>query len=316
MPAGHCACESSTVFKCDSCLHPPPVPDTHKALATWEFDHKKHARNAGLYADQCTAAFPGLYEDPIRASAFWERSTQRITRETLDDVTFVDSMTRALIYNGNLYVIATKSKAEDHRRKMIATLSAIHRALLADPERASLSPIEFIFSVEDKAEDISASDRPIWVLARKAQEEALWLMPDFGYWAWDNMIADNNNELGPYDEVVEKARVVEERQKGAHEDKVPKLVWRGKLSFAPKLRRALLDESRGKEWGDVKELNWNVKENYLTMEDHCRYMFIAHAEGQSLSSHYTPYNQLTPLRSFLFSLPEIPPSMPLRPRHP
>jgi hypothetical protein len=59
-----------------------------------------------------------------------------------------------------------------------------------------------------------------------------------------------------------------------------KLVWRGKLSFAPKTRRALLDIVRGRSWGDVKELDWSRKDNFLSMEDHCRYMFIAHVEGK------------------------------------
>lgn len=65
-------------------------------------------------------------------------------------------------------------------------------------------------------------------------------------------------------------------------DKEPKLVWRGKLSFAPKLRRALLDVARGTSWGDVKALDWRKKDNFLTMEDHCRYMFIGHVEGISV----------------------------------
>lgn len=41
----------------------------------------------------------------------------------------------------------------------------------------------------------------------------------------------------------------------------------------------LLDTARGKKWGDVKELDWSRKANLLSIEDHCRYMFIAHVEG-------------------------------------
>ena len=87
---------------------------------------------------------------------------------------------------------------------------------------------------------------------------------------------------GPYDEVVEKALQVEEHL--PFKDKQRTLVWRGKLSFAPKLRRTLLDQARGYDWNDVKEVNWNVRQNYLSLEDHCKHQFIAHAEGRSYSA--------------------------------
>jgi hypothetical protein len=98
------------------------------------------------------------------------------------------------------------------------------------------------------------------------------------YWAWDNMIGDTNNQIGTYDDVVGKAKEVEDDL--AFSDKQHKLVWRGKLSFAPKLRRTLLDVCRGHDWCAAKELNWNVRQNYLTLEDHCKYQFIAHVEGK------------------------------------
>jgi hypothetical protein len=62
------------------------------------------------------------------------------------------------------------------------------------------------------------------------------------------------------------------------------LVWRGKPSFAPKLRRALIEAARDKPWADIKQLDWDTGHNVLRMEDHCRYMFIAHVEGESDAS--------------------------------
>ena len=236
----------------------------------------ENVHNEGMTEGQCNTAFPGLFEDINRGMEYWSQ-TGIITTYSLDQIDIVNGLTRAMIYNGHLYVISTKSKGEDHRRKMVATLSSIHRALAAFPERTNIPNIEFVFSVEDKANDVAGAGYPLWVLARKATEKSLWLMPDFGFWAWDNLYYDENNEIGPYDEVVDKAMNVENGL--SFSEKEPKLIWRGKLSFAPKLRRTLLDQSRDHAWSEVKELNWAVRQNYLMLEDHCKYQFIAHAEG-------------------------------------
>src|SRR4051812_14423249 len=86
-----------------------------------------------------------------------------------------------LIVNGEPYVVEVHAQGEDHRRKILATLSSMFRALATSPIRNSLPNIEFVFSVEDKVKDIVDNRQPIWALARKASEEAGWLMPDFGF---------------------------------------------------------------------------------------------------------------------------------------
>ena len=274
IPAGHCACKTATRFDCASCLTLQTHVDGKKAHSGWTFQYDRDGKDLTLTEPQCQAAFPGLFEDVEYGKKAWNQS--RITHETLDKYKLVDGTARAMIYGGNLYVIATKAKGEDHRRKLLAALSSMYRALASSPERKEIADVEFIFSIEDKGEDIGASGHPIWALARKATE-TLWLMPDFGYWAWDNIIGDSNNQIGAYDEVVERAVELEEDLR--FDQKRSKLVWRGKLSFAPKLRRALLEQARGYEWNNVKEINWEVKNNYLTLDDHCKYKFIAHAEG-------------------------------------
>ena len=287
IPAGHCACETATVFECSSCLAPQTCAantSAHYVRPTiWEYQYGRDDRNEGLTDSQCTVAFPGLFEDVDRASKHWQ-GDGNFTSSDLDSIRLVYGMARAMIHNGELYVIESKSKGEDHRRKIMATLSAMHRSLAASPDRRALPNVEFIFSVEDKASDVVGRGLPIWVFARKAPEESLWLMPDFGFWAWDNIIGGKNNGIGPYDEVVDKALVVEDGLDFGQ--KQAKLVWRGKLSFAPKLRRALLYASRGEEWNDVKELNWKIRANYMTLEDHCKYMFIAHVEGMFETSTF------------------------------
>ncbi|KAL5363041.1 hypothetical protein BJX96DRAFT_177722 [Aspergillus floccosus] len=56
-----------------------------------------------------------------------------------------------------------------------------------------------------------------------------------GYWSWAN------GNIGAYGQVVEWVQSAEPN----FVNKKPELVWRGKLSIAPKLRRALLDVARG-----------------------------------------------------------------------
>ncbi|PKY03806.1 endoplasmic reticulum-resident kdel protein [Aspergillus campestris IBT 28561] len=279
IPAGHCACQTSTTFQCSTCLSCPEQSPAHLpppgAPSPWQFQSTRDANNESLDADQCQTAFPGLFEDVSRAGVYW-RAHGYLGTEDLDRIPLELGMARAFIHRGELHVVAVHSKGEDHRRKILAVLSSIHRALVADARRAARRDIEFVFSVEDKVEDVTSSDNPVWVLARSATEEAVWLMPDFGFWAWDN----TQNSIGPFDQVVERVK----RADIPWSEKKQQLVWRGKPSFAPKLRRALMDATRGKSWGDVKQVDWTDGTNIMRMEDHCQYMFIAHVEGRSYSA--------------------------------
>ncbi|KAH8425261.1 uncharacterized protein LDX57_003017 [Aspergillus melleus] len=275
IPAGHCACQTSTTFQCSSCLscsQPTALPQPPSSL--WEFQVARDGNNEALDRNQCQAAFPGLFEDTARAVRYW-RSHGALSTEELDMIRLEWGMARAFIHRGELHVVAARAKAEDHRRKILAVLSSIHRALVADADRATRPDIEFVFSVEDKVDDVTDSENPVWVLARSAFEEAVWLMPDFGYWAWENI----QNSIGPFDQVVERVK----RADLSWPEKKRQLVWRGKPSFAPKLRRALMEAARDKPWGDVKQVDWDDRTNILRMEDHCQYMFIAHVEGRSYS---------------------------------
>nr|OQO25545.1 hypothetical protein B0A51_06864 [Rachicladosporium sp. CCFEE 5018] len=264
IPAGHCACQTATIFECSSCLEPTPEFVANATeVEPWKYEYGRDDRNAGLPEQQCWTSFPGLFEDISRGARYWNENGG-ISRQALDSVKLVAGMTRAMIFDGDLYVVSTNSKGEDHRRKILATLSAMHRALAAAPDRRSMPNMEFIFSVEDKASDVTGIGDPMWVFARRASEASLFLMPDFGYWAWDNIIDGKNNEIGAYEDVVEKVRDLESELEFSHKE--DKLVWRGKLSFAPKLRRALLNVARSHDWSAVK------------------FQYIAHVEGRSYSA--------------------------------
>jgi hypothetical protein len=273
LPAGHCACQTSTTFQCSTCVSCSESSTLQlSASPSWKFQYPRDARNEALDQTQCQAAFQGLFEDIARGERYWRAHDGGLVTEDLDDITIEPGMVRAFISQGHLHVVTARAKGEDHRRKILGVLSSIHRALAADRDRASRRDIEFVFSVEDKVEDVTNAHHPVWVFARTPTEEGVWLMPDFSFWAWDNP----QNYIGPFDQVVDRIK----RMDVPWDEKRPQLVWRGKPSFAPKLRRALIEAARDKPWGDVKQIDWDTGSNVLRMEDHCQYMFIAHVEGE------------------------------------
>lgn len=283
IPAGHCTCQSSTSFQCSdcfSCFASQNSSSSGPLYSTWIYEYSRDSRNLGLSEDKCHAAFPGLFQDIHRALEYWEKRGG-VTHHDLENTRLRNGMARVILHNGELYVVAVQAKGEDHRRKIVATLSAMHRALSASPNPGAIPSFEFIFSVEDRVDDVYANGNPVWVFSRKAFEESEWLMPDFGYWSWGHP----NNDIGPYTQAIEKILTTESEI--PFPEKEEKLVWRGKLSFAPKLRRTLLETARNQRWGDVKELDWSRKANFLSMEEHCQYMFIAHVEGRFFPAFFT-----------------------------
>ncbi|KAL7779180.1 hypothetical protein CFE70_008683 [Pyrenophora teres f. teres 0-1] len=284
MPAGRCQCEFSTTFSCDTCLDCAATQSVLTANATqaddqnlWTFTYPRDKNNYGLDEAQCASAFPGQYEDIERAVKVRDRSG-KVTEAELNSFELTKGMVRAM-----LYVLETHLVDNINRQKALAILSAIYRALLAAPANAHMPNIEFTFSVEDLP---AQPAKPIWSLTRRVQDHSLWLMPDFGFWSWDMP------SLGTLDEVAREA--VQRETREPWNQKIEKLVWRGKITFAPKLRRALLDAAKGKSWSDVGQLRWtdpNFKEQFLGPVDQCNYMFIAHAEGRSYSGSLK-YRQL------------------------
>lgn len=90
-------------------------------------------------------------------------------------------------------------------------------------------------------------------------------------------------QIGALDDVADEAAQRESIE--PWDQKIEKLVWRGKVTMAPKLRRALIDAAKGKPWGDVGQVRWrgpDFKEQFVGPVDQCSYMFIAHAEGMSI----------------------------------
>jgi hypothetical protein len=59
----------------------------------------------------------------------------------------------------------------------MATLHSLNRALAATSDRSKLPNIEFTLIVED----FVGGPEPIWTYSKKAGDDHVWIMPDFGY---------------------------------------------------------------------------------------------------------------------------------------
>lgn len=155
-----------------------------------------------------------------------------------------------------------------------ATLMAIHRAILTSPD--PLPNIEFTLNTDD----IASPDDTTWAYSRRSSDKKLWLMPDFGYWSWPEP------KIGAYSEVQMRAQAMDTKVPWAQ--KLDKLVWRGAMMDLL-VREQLFEASAGRDWADVKILNWEDEaegksHNVLTMDEHCQYKFVAHTEGVSYSA--------------------------------
>jgi hypothetical protein len=170
-----------------------------------------------------------------------------------------------------------------------ATLNSLHRALMAFPERHLLPSIEFIFTTEDFANDPTGRG-PVWAYSKRDADDSVWLMPDFGYWAWPEV------PIGPYHEVRRRIAAIDDGETATDgtyspglqfQDKKKQLVWRGSLATNPGIRSKLLKSAQGRSWASVRVIDWDdendIRFNLLPIEDHCRYMFLAHTEGRSFS---------------------------------
>jgi hypothetical protein len=233
----------------------------------WKFQHQRDSLNFGLTGEQCEIAFPGLFEEIYRAVGFRRDQGSNVSLADLDAIEAGRGTTRAMIVDGKLRVLEAMHPDEIQRKKGLAILYSINRAISIDGR--TTPDIEFVFSIDDMVEN---PRQPIWTVSRRSQDHNLWLMPDFGFWSWDVQ------DLGTISDIIEQIIMNEAvTEWGA---KHQKLVWRGQLQMLPRLRRALLDASRGKAWSEVKALIPGLSGNYIGAADQCRYMFIAHAEGK------------------------------------
>ncbi|KAJ5937509.1 hypothetical protein N7454_003851 [Penicillium verhagenii] len=253
---------------------------------SWDFVVGRDGQNHGLSEEQCQIAFPRLFIE-IDKSAQLNQETL-ISYKDLDSRTVEDGMVRGIIDQGELYVVDYAAMPVTGTRAR-STLNSLHRALKAYPDRRLLPSIEFTFTTEDFAENPTGPG-PIWAYSKREGDDSVWLMPDFGYWAWPEV------QIGPYHEVRRRIAAIDDGEALpdgtilpglAFQDKKKQLVWRGSLATNPAIRSKLLKTALSRSWGSVRVIDWDddndIRYNLLPMEDHCRYMFVAHTEGRSFS---------------------------------
>ncbi|KKA20139.1 DUF821 domain protein [Rasamsonia emersonii CBS 393.64] len=255
---------------------PPAQPQTDNN-DTWEFIASRDGDNYGLSDEQCQIAFPKLFVEIDKSVALRAGANKPITWKELNSRKVGDGLVRAIVDRGELYIVDFGDMPYTFTRAK-ATLHSLHRALIAVPNRHELPSVEFIFSTEDFVVDTDKG--PIWAYSKRDEDDAVWLMPDFGFWSWPEV------KVGPYRDIRRRIAAVDDGL--AFRDKKKQLLWRGSLATAPELRGNLLANTRGKPWASIRVLDWsqsddNDKSNVLPMEEHCRYMFLAHTEGRSFS---------------------------------
>ncbi|KAJ5729598.1 uncharacterized protein N7483_004106 [Penicillium malachiteum] len=271
--------QSHTQLRC-------PSPDTTPSNGTWEFLVERDGQNHGLSEEQCNIAFPKLFVEIDKSAAL--KQDNRISYKELDSRDVEDGMVRVIIDQGELYVVDYAAMPVTATRAR-STLNSLHRALKAYPNRYHLPSIEFVLTTEDFAEDPSGPG-PVWAYSKRDGDNSVWLMPDFGYWAWPEV------QIGPYQEVRRRIAAIDDGEilpdgtvsPGlAFQDKKKQLVWRGSLATNPGVRSKLLKSAAGSSWASVRVIDWDdendLRFNLLAIEDHCRYMFVAHTEGRSFS---------------------------------
>lgn len=243
----------------------------------WVFDHKRDGRNYGLSEEQCLSAFPLLYKEIDRAAEYRRKIGQNISLKEVETGWRGDGIVRIMIRDNQLYVISAPAVTDrNHRPRSIASLNSLNRAVMA--YQGKLPDVEFTITDHDSALINPDGNQTTLAYSRLEKQETLWLMPDFGFWGWPSVGMNSYTEL----------QSILDEEEDDFLDKVAKLVWRGALGVAGRnLREALLKQSEGQVWSDVHTIVWknetSVKENLLSMQDHCNYMFVAQTEGNTYS---------------------------------
>ncbi|KAK0564369.1 hypothetical protein OC844_001758 [Tilletia horrida] len=220
-----------------------------------------------LTEGECDAFFPGLWKDIERAEHYYARSRNPWSRDYLErscsDETF--SQLRVVIYHNRLYI--KKYKQSDFTRTQ-TTLSLLQQAITSSRER--LPNVEFCMDLQDWG------SHGLFSLSRAPQQDDVWLMPDYAFFAWKEHIG------GSYKEFREKSAELE-KQIG-WEGKVNKLFWRGSIHVGTEDREAMLAAAKGYPWNDAQPLDWSGdRHEWVSMIDHCKWKFHGFPEGNTYS---------------------------------
>jgi hypothetical protein len=270
-------------YAADQVVFVPPLTTNHEVVIDkkWSWDPQRDRDNHSLSSEQCSSAFPLLYQEINRAQNYWKSRSEdgngNITSKTIDLAWSVDGGLRCMIYEQNLYIIESRGLnhfghwSERHR----AILGSIRRAILT--AREPIPNIEFSIKINDDVHlTENNQDTALWAFSRNIFDpiqRQLWVIPDFNFWAYPRVAGSFNSFQRQALQTGDSYRA-----------KISKLVWRGTTQFNPMIRNALLQQSSGKPWSDVVALDEEASTKArLSAEDQCRYKFAAHTEGTSWS---------------------------------
>ncbi|KAL9090712.1 MAG: hypothetical protein Q9165_005200 [Trypethelium subeluteriae] len=230
----------------------------------WKFDPTRDSFDHSLSDSQCGDAFPDYYAEIDRAAMYYK---DRGISEDDMNITERGNVVRAMIYDHQLYIMETHISVQPGIHdlpRMMAILGSINRVIVA--HQGYIPDVEFVFSVADA----EWNPAPFWTLCRAPEDESHWVMPDFGYWAWDNKI------VGSYQQFV-----LELEDKSDFSKKKEAAFWRGADSNEE--RHNLLSAAEGHEWSDIEAIIWGRPGNFTRMVDHCDYQYLVQTEGNSYS---------------------------------
>ena len=151
----------------------------------------------------------------------------------------------------------------------------IYRSITAIPDPRVLPNVEFTLDRMDHPNpEPKRPGRTAWGWTRHKSDNDTWVMPDFNGWSssvWDT--------VGGYRAFREKSKEF----LTPFQEKTKKALWRGQLDVGQKIseiRRKLLEVSDGKSWSDCGELRWGSRMGVVPMEEHCKWQFLIHTEGE------------------------------------
>ncbi|KAI1851551.1 hypothetical protein JX265_012367 [Neoarthrinium moseri] len=267
-------------------VHPvavPPAKEPVKVPEPWRFDTHRDGLNYGLSDEQCDAAFPDIFQELTRARDHIIKSKGSITKEDVHVDRKEEYKGRqhgefhVMIFDGQLYIIK-EVPGEPDRSRGLAALANMYRALSSIPDPKSIPNIEFIFDIEDVAQDANHKpDRVRWTWARRTENPWFWVMPDFDGWAYPD------DGVASYPQFREDVAELELGYRNGWDEKPSKLSWRGSLAVNTQLRGDLVAAAKGHNWSDVEAIDWHDRSNIMAMQDFCRYQYVAHTEGNSWS---------------------------------
>ncbi|EGP92355.1 uncharacterized protein MYCGRDRAFT_89375 [Zymoseptoria tritici IPO323] len=218
---------------------------------------------AALTASQCATHFPDLYHEVDRATGYWKKQLRRtISSEDVDISWRNDGALRILIHQNELRILQTKGVwSNSYRERALSVLSQLQEALWSASAAGEILPtIEAAIVVDDMSliPTKQGDTHSIWTFTstdRDPAHQRHWLIPGFSFYSapGTGSFIDAQRRALQHDSPIV--------------DKVQQAIWRGVRWTNPDVRGPLLDSTVNKTWADVKEVNWETKENLMDMED-------------------------------------------------